>query len=267
MNTLTEESKEGGIFALFKGPSGSGKTVGALSFPSIHMSDFDKKMPAIARKHFPKKSIDYDQYDDIYAYKDQLLSWLGEGNCPYETLLNDSITSMISLILKSVGLAKGEGIENMLNTMHKFSGKFKQDLMSIDYYNAETRITEWIMDICKQLYSQKGNPKNIIFTAHILATESGPNLKTGIVTKTRSIVTAGKKVAAYIPTQFDDVWLFGTSKGDLDPNSRVRHLMTSETSGEDDAKTAFRLAKMTDFTDANLYELIQQQIAGAEMFV
>jgi hypothetical protein len=43
--------------------------------------------------------------------------------------------------------------------------------------------------------------------------------------------------------------------------------MTSETSGDDDAKTAFLLAKYTDFTDKSLYELLQSQIAGKEMFL
>ena len=266
MNTL-EQTERPGIFALFKGPSGSGKTVGALSFPEVWMADLDKKMPAIARKHFPKKSIDYEQFDLIYPLEDRLTNWL--GNCPHETLLFDSITSMVSLILKSTGVAKGEGMTQMLKNMNKFAGKFKQELMTIDYYNAETRIVEHIIDLCKTLYIQPGNPKNIIFTAHILTVESAPDLKTKIVTRTRSIVTAGKKVAAWVPTQFDEVYLFGTSEqGGLGENeeSKTHHLMTSETTGEDDAKTAFFLSKYTDFTDKNLYEMLQAQIAGAEMF-
>ena len=36
---------------------------------------------------------------------------------------------------------------------------------------------------------------------------------------------------------------------------------------EDDAKTAFNLAAFTDFTNGNLYELLQAQRAGAEMFI
>ena len=265
MNTQDVATENLGICALFKGPSGAGKSVGAMSFPGVWVADLDKKMPAIAKKHFPTKSIEYDQFNDFYRLKDMMISWY--GTCPHETIVFDSITSLISLILKTIGAAKGEGIQQMLTNMEKFTGKFKQELISIDYYNAETRIVEWMLDYAKILYTQPGNPKNVIFTAHILTSESAPDLKTKIVTRTRSIVTAGKKVAAYIPTQFDEVYLFGTSEGDLDENARVRHIMTSETSGEDDAKTAFKLSKFTDFTNKSLYEMLQSQIAGQEMFV
>ena len=265
MNTQDSTEKPG-IFALFKGPSGSGKTVGALSFPDPWLADLDRKMPAIARKHFPKKSIEYNQFELIYPLEELLSSWL--GNCPYETLILDSITSMTGLILKSTGVAKGEGMTQMLKNMNKFAGKFKQELMTIDYYNAETRIVEHIVDLCKMLYIQPDNPKNVIFTAHIISHDSAPDLKTKLVTRTRRIVTAGKAVGAWIPSQFDEVYLFGTSEmGDLDGESHVRHIMTSETSGEDDAKTAFHLEKYTDFTGKNLYELLQAQQAGKEMFL
>jgi hypothetical protein len=76
-------------------------------------------------------------------------------------------------------------------------------------------------------------------------------------------------VAAYVPTQFDEVYLFGTAPGGgLDgSSSRVRHIMTTETCGEDDAKTAFKLEQSFDFTDKNLYEMVQAQIRGSEMFI
>ena len=265
MNTL-DATEQPGMFCLFKGPSGSGKTVGALSYPDPWMADFDRKMPAIALKHFKGKSIEYEQFNDIYAYTDLLTSWI--GNCPHETIVSDSITSMISLILKTTGLAKGEGMEQMLKNMQRFQGKFKQELLTIDYYNAETRIVEHILDLGKILYTQPGNPKNVIFTAHILTSESAPDLKTKLTTVTRSIVTAGKKVAAYIPTQFDEVYLFGTAEaGGLDgQDSHIRHMMTTQISGQDDAKTAFRIARLTDFTNKNLYDELQRQIKGEELF-
>lgn len=269
MNTKDIDYRDPGMFALFKGPSGAGKTVAALSFPNVWMADLDKKMPNIARKHYPNKPIEYKQYDDIFKLLEQMSAWI--GNCPHETLLFDSITSMISLILKTVGLSKGEGMEQMLKNMQRSLGKFKQELMTIDYYNAETRIVEHIIDLAKVLYQQPGNPKNVLFTAHILSVDSAPDLKTKIVTHTRSIVTAGRKVAAYIPTQFDEVYLFGTSQGgDLSSQSisTVRHIMTTETCGEDDAKTAFKLEQFIDFTNKNnLYDILKSQILGSEMFL
>ena len=268
MNTTDPNLKErDGVFALFKGASGTGKTVGALSYPGVYMADFDKKMPAIALKHFRGKAIEYDQFDDIFQYTDKMAKFLGV--CPYETILNDSITSMVSLILKTVGAAKGEGMERMLQNMKNSMGKFKQELLSIDYYNAETRIVEHILDIGKTLYQQPGNPKNVLYTAHILQVDSAPDLKTKVVTTTRSIVTAGRKVAAYIPTQFDEVYLFGTSEvGGLDGGpTTIQRMVITEQYGQDDAKTAINISRYTDFTNKNLYDLFKSQIAGKEMFL
>jgi hypothetical protein len=269
MNTLDKRDSRTGIFSLFKGPSGSGKTVAALSFPNPYLVDLDRKMPAIADKHFPGKSIEYDVFPDIFELSSKISSWVN-GDCPYETVIYDSLTSLVSLIFKSIGEAKGEGTIQMLNTLKatRTGGKMVE-LLGIDYYNAETRFFDWIIDANKVLYSRQGNPKNIIFTAHILTTESAPDLKTKIVTRTRSIVTAGRKVAAYVPTQFDEVYLFGTSEvGGLDGrDSHVRHMMTSETSGEDDAKTAFKISKMTDFTNKSLYDQLQSQLAGEALFL
>jgi hypothetical protein len=274
MNTKDCSYTKPGIFALLKGPSGSGKTVGALSFPNIWMADFDRKMPTIARKHFPNKDIEFETFTDCFVLADQLTEWITKDNCPFETLLFDSITSYSSLIIKSIGDAKGESTPQMLKTMKaaRGSGKPIPELLGIDYYNAETRLAEWTFDVTKTLWVRPGNPKNILFTAHIVTTDSAPDLKTKIVTRTRSIVTYGKKVAAYIPTQFDEVYLFGTRQGDMgaDAKTPVEHIMTTETVGEDDAKTAFKLAQYINFTQPRekpLYDQIQAQIAGSEMFL
>ena len=269
MNTNQIDYKDPGFFALLKGPSGSGKTVAGLSFPGLWMGDYDRKMPAIARKHFPKKSIEYDTFDDMFVLAEQFSEWTNKDNCPYETLLHDSITHLVSLIIKSIAQAKGEDLLKLLKTMQNVKGgKQIPEMLGIDYYNAETRFIEWFMDINKMLWARpNSNPRNVLFTAHILTTESAPDLKTKIVTKTRSIVTAGKKVATYIPTCFDEVYLFGTSQGFMDGKEPVRHLMTTETTGEDDAKSAFKLEQIIDFTNKNLYDILKSQINSSEMFI
>ncbi len=269
MNTQDQTDPKG-IFALFKGFSGAGKSVGALSFPNPYVFDYDGKMPAIAQKHFPKKSIEYDTYENIFLLSEKLSEWINNNNCPYETLIHDSITTLSALILRSIGECKGETTPQLLQTIKKTqAGKQMVELMGIDYYNGETRFVDWLLAANKILWSKPGNPKNIIFTAHILATESAPDIRTKIITKTRSLVTAGKKVAAYIPTQFDEVYLFGFKEtGGLGMSeSQIRHIMISESIGEDDAKTAYRLNRETDFTNGNLYELLQSQIEGAKMFL
>jgi len=244
-----------GIFALFKGDSGSGKSVGALSWPDAHVSDFDKKMPAISLKHFPKKAVAYDTYKDIFAVSDKLEEWW-IGGCPYETLIADSVTSLSQLCLTSTATLKGEETPKMLKKLQTTRGGGGQvEMMSIDYYNAEDRFIKYYLDVLKALWARDGKPKNVIVIAHVLSSESQPDLKTKMITKSRSILTAGRKVAAYIPAQFDDVWHFGFMRPELGASDeRVKHVVTTEAFGDDSAKTAYNLPSVIDFTRKSLYD-------------
>jgi len=269
MNTLDQTENNNAIFALFKGPSGAGKSVGALSFPGVYVFDFDHKMPAIARKHFPKKSIEYDTYDDIDPLANKLTGWMNCKDCPYETLIFDSITALVRIIMNSIAAAKGESTPQMLKNMKNTRGGKMPELMGYDYYNAEVRFIDWILSAAKILFSRQENPKNIIFTAHITEIRSKPDIATKLVTVTRSIMALGNKAPAMIPQEFDEVYMFGTEEmGGLDGTpSTIHHIMSTQTEGEDDAKTAFNIARRTDFTNGNLYDMLMAQIRGSEMFV
>jgi hypothetical protein len=269
MNTNNVDYKDPGFYALFKGPSGSGKTVAALSFPDVYMFDFDRKMPWIARKHFPGKSIEYDQFSHIEQVYDKLDGWIQQDNCPHETLLGDSFTSLATLILNSTAEAKGENIMRLVKSMvDRKGGKGRMvEPLGYDYYNNEVRFIEYVLSATKQLWARQGsNPKNVIWTAHIIESSSKPNIETKLITKTRSLMAIGNKAPAIIPTEFDEVYLFGTTAGD-EPTARVKHLMTTETTGEDDAKTAFKFEQIIDFTNKDLYTILKSQIAGSEMFL
>jgi hypothetical protein len=248
-----------GLFSLFKGESGAGKTVGALSFPDVLVMDFDRKMPAIGRKHFPGKDIKFVQFKDIFQisdFFDVTTQWP-------ETLVADSLTSLVKLILSSIAEMKGEETPKMLQTLKGNKSK-TIELMGIDYYNGETRFVTWFLDQLHVLHVQTGNPRNVILTAHVMTTESAPDLKTKLVTRTRSIVTEGRKVASYVPTQFDDVWMFGLERPELgavgDTQKRPRHVVLTEAAGEDSAKTAYHLPYQIDFTDASLYDLVKGKL-------
>jgi hypothetical protein len=260
-STTDQQPENQGIFALFKGDSGSGKSVGALSFPNPYVFDFDKKMPNIALKHFPNKKIDYDTFENVFQVQDKLNSFY--SFCPYETLIFDTLTSLVVTILNTVGSVKGEDPVAMMKNMKKMG----EGLVGYDYYNAETNFIErYLLDACKALFVRAGNPKNIIFIAHVMTSESAPDMKTKIVTRTRRIVTAGRSVAAYIPTQFDDKWHFAYRIGNDGRNERVA---LTESIGEDFAGTSFRLPAEIEFTgkppffeEGNLYKKFMKIISG-----
>jgi hypothetical protein len=280
MNTLNANDEKG-IFALLKGESGAGKSVAGLSFPGLYVFDYDVKMPSIAQKHFPKKSTDWDTFSDTDQISDKIKEWLkcpicghqrlceqagGQcgTSCPYETLLHDSLTHMENLVTKTIAIAKDEEVPKMIKQMVKTkAGTSKADLMDFDYYKAEMRFTDWLMSVNKVLWARNGNPKHVLFTAHVVTTEQ-KNIMTGLVTRTRSIVSQGNKVAAFIPTNFDNVFMFGYQEiGGLDgQETEIKRFALTRPMGEDDGKSSYDLPRMIDFTNGNFYEKLMASIRG-----
>lgn len=283
---MTHEPR--GLFALFKGESGSAKTVSALSFPNPHVQDFDRKMPAIALKHYPGKEIRWDAYsniDEVYAYMNWAKScypyiseekceearvagqwpegFTGENYFPYETEIGDTLTSLSQLVLKSVDDAKGQNVPEFLKHIHTSAkGKKSVELRGYDSYNAEDNFLKDYIDTMKFLWARPGNPHNVILCAHVLQWESINNKQV------RRIVTAGKGIAVYIPAQFDDVYHF-YSEASIEVGVKSRRLVCTDAVGDDYAKTAYRLPSHFDVTSEGLYDKISRfvNIGKGEDFV
>lgn len=255
-----------GLFALFKGDSGAGKTVAALSFPNPIVLDFDRKQPAIARKHFPTLQIPYRNYESVLDAGETIERWAIEG-CPFDTVILDSITSLSYLCLSTMDDLKGTSILKMFQTMKGTKGGSKMpELRGYDYYNAEDSFLKWYIDKLKVLWSREKRPHHVIVIAHVMTSES-QDIKTKEVTKTRRIVSAGQKIAAYIPAQFDECYHFLAGHGDIfgtgENSARVRHFAVTEAIGDDYAKTAYRLDGKIDFTNGSLYEKLAAQISSS----
>lgn len=249
------------LLVLFKGDSGVGKSVAAFSFPNMYVFDFDRKMPSIAWKHFPEVDIQYNTFDDIFEVSQKLVEF--EEYCPYETLFADSFTSLANLTIESIGQVKGETVPETLQRVIDTKNKHKQlEMMPIDYYGGEDRFCTHFVNSIKRLYARPGNPKYIIVSAHVLTVESAPDLKTKVITRSKSIVSKGRKVAAWLPTEFDNVWSFeieqplDTFAGD----TKMRRVCYTEAYGEDSAKCSIDLPRTIDFTDSSFYSKIFDRV-------
>jgi len=252
-----------GIFALFKGDSGAGKSVGALSFPNPVVLDHDRKMPAIAQKHFPGKNIPFKQYTDVLQVGETLEQWMA-GSCPFDTIIGDSLTTLSYSCLKTIDDLKGTNIMTKLRDLQRQgaakTGSKTIELRGFDYYNAEDNFLKFYIDTLKMLWQRPGKPHHVILIAHVMTSES-QDIKTKEIQRMRRIVTAGSKIAAYIPAQFDETWHFATSHGDLLADTgRVKHYAVTEALGEDYAKTAYNLPPKIDFTNGSLYEQISNEL-------
>lgn len=258
MPSTTDIDIQDGLFALFKGESGAGKSVAALSFPTPYVFDIDRKMPNIARKHFPGKKIDWDIFPSMLDIATKMNDFATMG-CEYETLIFDSLTSLSALVLKSYGDLKGEDTIKLLQSIKRTkSGGSQAELMGVDYYNAETKFLNFFMDAIKTLWTMPGNPKNVILIAHIVKWKSSPDLKTKAVTEYSSLVTAGQKAAEFVPVGFDDMYHFGTTEDGLGDDSTLRRICLTETRGTASAKCTRLLPAKIDFTNDNFYEVISR---------
>lgn len=261
MKTGDQQTKKG-LFSLFKGAPNSGKSVGALSFPGAFVFDFDRKMPTVAEKHFPGKQFAWESFDDVFALSDFLKPWMsstpgGPTSCPHETLIIDTVTSLSTIVLRSVDKTKGTDVPEMMRKLSSDrAGTKTLEVMGIDYYNAEANFFErYFIDNLKILWAREGNPKHIIVIAHEVTVESAPDLKTGMVKTTKSILTAGRKPAAQIPKSFDEEYVFKLERPMIgDSLNKTKRLCITTPDRDEDARSCYPFPEVIDFTNKSLYD-------------
>jgi hypothetical protein len=262
MPTTNDQQPKRGIFALFKGAPNSGKSVGALSFPNPFVLDFDRKMPTIGEKHFPGKLFSWEHFDDVFQLSDFLRPWMQATPdsalaCPYETLIVDTLTSLSTTVLRSVDKTKGTNAVELMGKLSKDKDGTKTvEVMGMDYYNAEANFFErYFIDNLKILWARPGNPRHIIVIAHEITVESAPDLRTKLVTRTKSILTAGRKPAAQIPKSFDEEYVFRLERPSLgDSLNKSKRFCITTPDLDEDARTAYNFPDKIDFTNKSLYD-------------
>lgn len=242
------------MFCLFKGEPGVRKSTAALSFPGKqYWFSWDRKMSGIIvpfRKwNLPKDHLDYDDYDDWTAPKKKLESF--QVSCPYETLVFDSITSMADMTLRqTVSLKYGKTRKSGSDAGKTVGGIA---INEIEDYNAESAAIQELISLAKDIqsyhYRSSGRKIKIILIAHVISAE----YKTvgGATHISRTIVTAGKKVAAKIPGYCTEVWHFNIDQG-FTPGQGNYSLLTTHT-GDDYARTSIDLPPKIVFGDEPLY--------------
>lgn len=246
-----------GLFALFKGAPNTAKSGGAYSFPDAFVFDFDKKMPTVALKHFPDKEFNWETFNDVFEISAFLKPYLEGKQFLHETLIVDTITSLSTLCLNSVDKTKGTSVIEMMQKKNvSRSGAVSVEVMGFDYYNAEANFFErYFMEKLRTLWAREGNPKHIIVIAHEITKEQFNDI-TGQMTITKTIVTAGTKVAAFIPSRFDEEYLFRNEKPKLGESGDLKRLCV--THNNESARTAYRFPEVIDFTNGSLYDQLNK---------
>jgi hypothetical protein len=256
------------LFCMFKGDPGTGKTPAAASFPEPYIADVDGRIASVVNYWAPKgKEVHYDSMTNNYPKLCAKLEALIRYN-PYQTVVIDSITTIARSLHTLMFEARGAGAQakdeyddkdkkkRVYMNAAKIPGKFEGiPVLEIDDYKTESTGLIQILDGCRVLWND-GKGCNIIVIAHVVEVENR-DLKNR-VTRTRSIMTGGRKIAAEIPVYFNEAYHFyNTVSGGFE--------IITKADGEDWAKTALNLPQRIDFTDKNLYDEIDAYRRGEKV--
>jgi AAA domain len=250
MPTLTDEFNIEALFSLFKGEPGTRKSTCALSYPQPQFwLSWDKKMRSmlLPMKHFGinPNQVHYEDYSD-WSKAEMKLKQL-QTDCPYKTVIADSITSCGDSIMGQTKKLKVGSTRKSGATAGKLVGGI--GVNELEDYNAEASALLDMISMLKDIHQY--HKVHVILIAHVIQVEY--KSVTGETHFSRSIVTAAKKVAAKIPAYCEEVYHFNIDKGDFAVDAGGSYALLTEHTGDDFARTSLPLPKKVVFGNENLY--------------
>lgn len=237
-------------YTLLKGEPGTRKSTAALGWPKpIYFFSYDGKMNALKLPmklwNIDPKLVSFDDYTDWTTARQKLEQFA--INCPFKTIVIDSITSCADSMLRQTIKAKIGKTRSSGGQAGKNVGGIAVN--ELEDYNAEAAGLTELIALTKDIH--KFHKIDIILIAHVVRTDyKTPDGKMNI---SRVLVTAGKKPAAKIPAYCDETYHFGFEQsavvgeaGDL--------IVETVNNGEDYARTTLALPPTIKLKNDNLYE-------------
>lgn len=237
------------LYSLFKGEPGTRKSTCALSFPTPqYWFSWDKKMRSLL---LPMRAwginpndISYDDYEDWSKPRAKLEQL--QLNCPYKTVVLDSITSMAdSALQQTMRLKQGKTRSSGANAGKSVAGIAVNEL---EDYNAESAALAEMISLTKDIHTF--HKVNVILIAHVI--QADYKSVSGETHVSRTIVTAGKKIAGKIPAYCEEVYHFNIEKS-IDASQGGAYALLTQHTGDDFARTSLPLPKLIKFGDQPLY--------------
>lgn len=234
------------FYAMFKGEPGLRKSTQALSFLPMgrqYWFSWDRKMGALQLPAkiwgYNSKDVVYDDYVDWDGAKKKLDKFQVQKD-GFATLVFDSVTSCADMILRQGRKSKGDKVKKI--------GTIEVD--GIEEFNAESSALNELISMTKDIQSY--HKINIILLAHVMKAEYR-NTVTNSTYISRTIVTAGKRVAVKIPAYCTEVYHFDVKTAFEEGGSGTHRCLTQHT-GDDFARTSYDIPREIEFGDRPLYD-------------
>lgn len=234
------------LFTMLKGEPGTRKSTTALSYPTPqYWVSTDQKMEALSlpakRWGIKAKDIQYDDYSDWDKPKAQLERL--QVNCPFKTIIVDSITSIGDNMNRQTRKQKrGEGGGKMIGSIQT-SG--------LEEYNAESAAFQELIALLKDIH--KFHKVNIILIAHVVGQRKNDD-GNKLTHHSRVIVTGGDKISAKISSYMTEVYHFNVKTGFNADEGDDKYALITRHTGNDFARTSLPLPREIVFNDDPLYD-------------
>lgn len=234
------------LFTMFKGEPGTRKSTCALSYPGKqYWVSTDQKMEAMilpAKRWgvYGKGLIDYDDYTNWDKPRAKLESF--QVNCPYKTIVIDSITSIGDAMTSQV-----KKIKRQDNTGKTIGGI---PVSGFEEFNAEASAFQDLIAILKDIH--KFHNVNVILIAHVLGVRKD-NDQNKLTHHSRIIVTGAEKISAKLASYMTEVYHFNVIPG-FEADKEGAYALRTVHTGNDYARTSLPLAQEISFNNEPLYD-------------
>ena len=233
------------LFSMFKGEPGTRKSTAALSYPTPqYWISTDQKMEAMVlpakRWGVSTKDINYEDYTDWDKPRAKLEQM--QVNCPYKTIIVDSITSIGDAMTRQVRISKARD-----NTGKKIGNI---PVSGFEEFNAESAAFQEMIALLKDI--NKFHNVHVILIAHILGARKD-NDANKLTHHSRIIVTGAEKISAKIAAYMTEVYHFNIKPAFEADKEGEYGLMTVHT-GNDYARTSLPLPQEIMFNSEPLYD-------------
>lgn len=234
------------LFTMFKGEAGLRKSTQALSYPTPqYWVSTDQKMESLVlpMKRWGVKAADvhYDDYKDWDKPRAKLEQF--QLNCPYKTIVIDSITSIGDCMTSQVKkLKRGAGEGKVIGNI---------PVSGLEEFNAESSAFQELIAILKDIH--KFHKVNIILIAHVLGARKD-NDANKLTHHSRIIVTGAEKISAKIAAYMTEVYHFNVKQDFNVDTGEGKYALFTQHTGNDYARTSLPLAREIEFNNDPLYD-------------